>query len=344
QGRDVNLDIARVVGYRNFCNKLWNAVRFALTYITDLEPSGALHRQLMEARHAAAPRDRWILSRLNTAVQDCNKCMEEYRFGDFTTAGYGFWLYDLCDVYLELIKPVVNDKSDVNSKARWIAQACLYTCLDYGLKLLHPVMPYVTEELWQRLPGRGNMGPDESPSIMLAPYPQADVTLDDPACESAMGTMKTLIHAGRSLRSTYNIKPSVKADFYIRTSSEERHKITLSQKDDFSTLVKAATTTTMLNEDPPAGCSVHIVDDQTQVHIQLRGLVDFDVEILKLQKQLDTKVETQISSLTKKMEAAGYEEKVPLIIRETNTKKLNEYKAERETILKAMEQFRALMA
>ncbi|CAN0465816.1 unnamed protein product, partial [Laminaria digitata] len=103
------------------------------------------------------------------------------RFGDVTQTAYSFWLYDLCDNYLELIKPIVGDKSEVNKKvfivlfwrlfdscfifssgfARGIAQSCLYLCLDYGLKLIHPIMPYVTEELWQRLPGRGSMGETE---------------------------------------------------------------------------------------------------------------------------------------------------------------------------------------
>ncbi|CAM9956367.1 unnamed protein product, partial [Hapterophycus canaliculatus] len=116
QGRDVNLDIARVVGYRNFCNKLWNAVRFALNYLTDVSPPLDLASELAASLDSAAPRDRWILSRLNVAVSDCNRCLNEYKFGDATQVAYSFWLYDLCDTYLELIKPVVGDKSEGNAK------------------------------------------------------------------------------------------------------------------------------------------------------------------------------------------------------------------------------------
>ncbi|CBN75348.1 Valine--tRNA ligase [Ectocarpus siliculosus] len=342
QGRDVNLDISRVVGYRNFCNKLWNAVRFALTYLTDASPPLDLASELIASLDSAAPRDRWILSRLNVAVAECNRCLEEYKFGDATQVAYSFWLYDLCDYYLELIKPVVGDTSEGNKKARSIAQSCLYLCLDYGLKLIHPIMPFVTEELWQRLPGRGSMGPEEAPSIMVAPYPQADERFANPAAETDMSAVKAAIHAGRSLRSSYGIVPSAKAEFYVKSSSEERHNVITKQASDFITLAKASTAVPIMNEEPPEGCAVHIIDDQSQVYVQLRGMVDFDVEIKKLQKQLDTKIEPQITMLVKKMEAPGYVNKVPEAVRETNSKKKAEFEAQKDSVLKAMQQFEGL--
>eukprot|EP00752_Nemacystus_decipiens_P005746 g5199.t1 len=342
QGRDVNLDISRVVGYRNFCNKLWNVVRFALTYLTDASPPLDLAAELIASLDSAAPRDRWILSKLNTAVSECNRCLAEYKFGDATQIAYGFWLYELCDVYLELIKPVVSDMSDANKKARGIAQSCLYLCIDYGLKLIHPIMPFVTEELWQRLPGRGTMGPEEAPSIMVAPYPLADERFSNPQAETDMTAVKAAIHAGRSLRSSYGIVPSAKAEFYLKSSSAERHAIITKQASDFATLAKASKAVPIMDEEPPEGCAVHIIDDQSQVYVQLRGIVDFDVEIKKLQKQLDDKIEPQIASLVKKMEAPGYAEKVPEAVREGNSKKKAEFEAQKESVLKAMQQFEGL--
>lgn len=342
QGRDVNLDISRVVGYRNFCNKLWNVLRFALTYLTDFKPSLDLASRLAETRGTAAPRDKWILSRLNFAVKEVNRCLREYKFGDMTQTAYSFWLYDLCDNYLELIKPVVGDRSPDNAKVRETAQGCLYLCLDYGLKLIHPVMPFVTEELWQRLPGRGTMGLSEAQSIMLAPYPLGDDRLEDRKAESNMDCIKSVIHAGRSLRSSYGILPSAKAEFYVKSGSEERHVIVSSQADDIATLAKGSIAKPIMDEEPPEGCAVHIIDDQSQVHVMLRGLVDFDVEIKKLKKQLDEKVEPQIDSLSKKMAAPGYADKVPEGVRETNMKRLGEYEAQKESVLKAMRQFENL--
>eukprot|EP00903_Cladosiphon_okamuranus_P022267 g20474.t1 len=342
QGRDVNLDISRVVGYRNFCNKLWNAVRFALTYLTDVTPPLDLASELIASLDSAAPRDRWILSKLNTAVSECNRCLTEYKFGDATQIAYGFWLYDLCDVYLELIKPVVGDTSEDNKKARDIAQSCLYLCIDYGLKLIHPIMPFVTEELWQRLPGRGTMGPEEAPSIMVAPYPLADERFANPQAETNMTAVKAAIHAGRSLRSSYGIVPSAKAEFYLKSSSAERHAVITKQASDFATLAKASKAIPIMDAEPPEGCAVHIIDDQSQVYVQLRGMVDFDAEIKKLKKQLEDKIEPQIASLLKKMEAPGYVDKVPEGVRESNSKKKAEYEAQKESVLKAMQQFEGL--
>ena len=166
QGRDVNLDIKRVVGYRQFCNKLWNAVRFALTYLTatgaddGFTPSPSMQIELasscsggksgaVETFSGLSLRDRFILSRLNATIRSCNRHMEAYSFGEVTTALHSFFLYDFCDLYLELIKPVVTGESGAQKLA---AQATLFTCLEVFLRLAHPLMPFVTEELWQRLP------------------------------------------------------------------------------------------------------------------------------------------------------------------------------------------------
>lgn len=114
-----------------------------------------------------ALRDRWILHKLSEAAAACNDTLGSYHFAETTTAIYNFWLYHLCDVYLELIKPVMRGS---DGEAKLAAQRTLWIALDQGLRLLHPIMPFVTEELWQRLPGRGTLG--ESESIMLSPYPQ----------------------------------------------------------------------------------------------------------------------------------------------------------------------------
>jgi valyl-tRNA synthetase len=152
QGRDVNLDIKRVVGYRQFCNKLWNAVRFALTYITSdaFVPAPAMVASLA-GHEGLSPRDKYILSRLNETVSECNKQMEAYSFGAVTSALHSFFLYDFCDLYLELCKPVVSSSAP-DGPAKSAAQMTLFTCLEHFLRLAHPLMPFVTEELWQRLP------------------------------------------------------------------------------------------------------------------------------------------------------------------------------------------------
>merc|ERR1712151_1235973 len=130
-----------------------------------------------------ALRDQFIISKLMHACRNINEHFQSYKFGEAQQASYSFWINDLCDVYLELIKPIVYDKSDMNKNSRWAAQACLWLCIEMGLRILHPMMPFVTEELWQRLPGRGSLGGDEPESIMLAPYPRKVETYCDPKAE-----------------------------------------------------------------------------------------------------------------------------------------------------------------
>merc|ERR1719399_1502185 len=144
QGRDVNLDVKRVVGYRHWCNKLFNALRYAMMNL------GEAYVAPDEIR----PQDlslscKWILSRLNQAIASTVKAMDEYQFTQATTAIYAFWQYDLCDVFIELVKPVMASGSDAEKKA---TRDTLWACLEVGLRLLHPFMPFLTEELWQRLP------------------------------------------------------------------------------------------------------------------------------------------------------------------------------------------------
>jgi valyl-tRNA synthetase len=174
QGRDINLNVLRVEGYRHFCNKLWNATKFVLGH---LEADGAFRPTPLDALRAAAPggvAERWILSRLNKTVTAAGKGMAEYDLGSAATAVYSFFLYDLCDVYLEVCKPALSAGPAAAEKG------ALFHCLETGLRLLHPMMPFVTEELWQRLPRL----PGDAESIVVAPYPAERPGDDDEEAET----------------------------------------------------------------------------------------------------------------------------------------------------------------
>uniref|UniRef100_A0A7N6A3U3 valine--tRNA ligase n=1 Tax=Anabas testudineus TaxID=64144 RepID=A0A7N6A3U3_ANATE len=191
QGRDINLDVNRILGYRHFCNKLWNAVKFAMKTLGD----NFIPSEKAQVRPGVS--DRWILSRLSAAVGLCNAGFRAYDFPGITTAIYNFWLYELCDVYLESVKPVFSKAEEDNTSQRQ-AQVCrqtLYTCLEVGLRLLSPLMPFVTEELYQRLPRRQPQC--DPPSICVTPYP------DEVDCE--MEFVMTVVKTIRSLRADYNL-------------------------------------------------------------------------------------------------------------------------------------------
>uniref|UniRef100_A0A8C1RWU6 valine--tRNA ligase n=1 Tax=Cyprinus carpio TaxID=7962 RepID=A0A8C1RWU6_CYPCA len=181
QGRDINLDVNRILGYRHFCNKLWNAVKFLCG--------------------SESVSDRWILSRLSAAVALCDSGFQAYDFPTITTAIYNFWLYELCDVYLESVKPVLSRTDSEGQKQADICRQTLYTCLEVGLRLLSPIMPFVTEELFQRLPRR--RAQDSPPSICVTPYPEtSEVSRGQrSSMEFVMSVVKTI----RSLRADYNL-------------------------------------------------------------------------------------------------------------------------------------------
>uniref|UniRef100_A0A8C5HE09 valine--tRNA ligase n=1 Tax=Gouania willdenowi TaxID=441366 RepID=A0A8C5HE09_GOUWI len=186
QGRDINLDVNRILGYRFFCNKLWNAVKFTMKTLGDnFVPS-------LSGEESVS--DRWILSRLSAAVSLCDAAFKAYDFPTITTSIYNFWLYELCDVYLESVKPVFSKAEDdsVSQQQAGVCRQTLYTCLEVGLRLLSPLMPFVTEELYQRLPRR--QPESDPPSICITSYPERE----EVSVETGMTTI-------RSLRADYNL-------------------------------------------------------------------------------------------------------------------------------------------
>ena len=336
QGRDVNLDINRIVGYRQFCNKVWNAVRFVISFINDFEPSAEMHSCIVQNSEVSV-RDLYILSKLNTLIVDCNRHLEDYLFGSFTSVLHSFFIYDFCDVYLELVKPILNDKSGGHIERKKCAQTTLYICTEYFLRLLHPVMPFVTEELWQRLPQISMLS--SSPSIMIAAYPTDEESWANDGVEKLMEIVRDGIHAARSLRSDYHVPNHMKVDFYFHTDNYELEQQLKSEELDFCTLAKA-------NFFKPAsfipvssrGICTRVINDQLSIIVCLDGVIDIDGELKRLDKEKN-RLSTQVEQYVKKTEVAEYESKVPESIRKSNSEKLDSLNKELNESIKAINAF-----
>jgi len=341
QGRDVNLDMKRVVGYRLFCNKLWNATKFALQFVSDFQPTANILDELMSSGKMAL-RDKFMISRLMACCDTVNTCFQNYKFGDAQAASYTYWMNDLCDVYLELIKPVIKDTSEENKDSRWAAQATLWIALEAGLRILHPMMPFVTEELWQRLPGRGTLGESETESIMLAQFPLCNEAYSNPGSEQSMETTMNVIKACRSLRQQYNIANKFSTHFFVKVASGQPEDSIKSQIDDIKTLGRASVVDVNIDEDSiPKSVGIVVVDETTTVLMDIKGLVDYAAEIKKLQKQL-TKNANPMGQLEKKIAAPGYEENVSDDIKAKNLENLNGLKKKAADIEEAIANFKAL--
>ncbi|KAI8369418.1 valyl-tRNA synthetase [Radiomyces spectabilis] len=231
-GRDINLDIMRVEGYRKFCNKLWNATRFALMKLgDDFKPVAE-----MKPTGAESLVDKWILNKLNRAAVDTNKGLAERNFFAATNAIYQFWLYELCDVYIEAIKPVCDADTtgdEEAAKRQLAARNTLYTCLEAGLKLMHPFTPFVTEELFQRL---GRRPGDKTETIVKAKYPVEEKSFIDSEAEKNFDLVFDVVKAIRSLAVQLNKKKDNEA--YVYTSDAGLADLIASEKHVIMTLAK----------------------------------------------------------------------------------------------------------
>jgi valyl-tRNA synthetase len=412
QGRDINLNISAVVSHRHFCNKLWNATRFAMANFDGYEhtlPTGTIDGVLAAACLAEggstlsddvpedadaatdgdvaaasasasassasvpaiartvasrpgytpavgttgpitapapsadgvslklAPRDRWILSRLNAACRAVEAAFRGFAFAEACAAAHHFWLEDLCDVYLELAKPVFRgDDADAILAARVV----LYTCLDKGLRMLHPMMPFVTEELWQRLPGRGKVawaaGVEDPESIMIAPFPRPVEGMDNSLLEAQMTTTLAVVKGIRTVRTQAALRHGDKTDVVVATRDADAQATLEMLKDDVQTLGAGADVSIVSAAGfaAPAGFGVEVVDDVTVVYVKLAGLVDAAKELKRLNASL-AKKDTALSALEKRMATAGWErspEETQLKDTETCTKLTNEISALRRAI------------
>jgi len=289
-----------------------------------------------------AIRDKFMISRLMKGIRGVNENFLNYKFGDAQQAAYQLWLNDMCDVYLECIKPVVGDRSEENKDARWAAQATLWVAIETQLRLLHPMMPFITEELWQRLPGRGTFGESETPSIMLAKYPECNDAYINEQVEEGMATILEIVKACRSLRASYNILPKTLTHFYIKVTDGE--EVAKAQADDIKTLGRGSQVDINVpDESIPDSVGTIIVNDSITLLVDLKGMVDFKTEISRLNKNLKN-AKGPMTQLENKMAADGYAENVPEDLKKTNVEKVEGLKKKVADIEEAIANFERLLS
>ncbi|XP_036140662.1 valine--tRNA ligase isoform X2 [Monomorium pharaonis] len=419
QGRDINLDILRVQGYRFFCNKIWNATKFALTYLgsqfkcdtndtkhnvncndmigdgkwyqwtlkescvqealnnyladypyldgyTPSQLDSSVHLLLKElnidfARHPHIKRwydhvgtftneekvafrteqnkiipklacvgehrhnnddtfeltgdetnvDLWMLSRVSYAASTCDEAIRQYDFALATSTCYNLWLYDLCDIYLEYLKPIFQSEDNA---AKLTAQKVLFVTLDVGLRLLSPFMPFITEELYQRLPRKKLI----YPSICISPYPDsAKCHWRNQEIEKDVDFAQKIIKNIRSARATYNLPNKTKTKAYVACSDLVLKENIVRYK----LLIETLAYSTLSIAKPPVGCAIVTITDKVQVHLLLKGLIDSKKELEKLQKK-ETQLIENIQKLKQDLAAPDYDIKVPVDIQKSNKEKL----------------------
>lgn len=325
QGRDILFSEERIEGYRHFANKIWNASRFSLTNLTDFRGIS----QEIDLGELRLP-NRWILSRFNETVREVTEALEEYRFNDGAQAIYHFMWHEFCDWFLELIKPVLYGKDD--SQERTVTQYVLMRVLDGALRLLHPFMPFITEEIWQRLPHDGK-------SIMIADFPQYDEGLRDKEALEDMDLVMRTIGGIRNIRGEMDIAPNKRLDVlllaekkYIRERLEQyRIYIThLARIDSFSFIT---------SREKHRDAATAVLGD-VEIFVPMGKDMDFGGETRRLEKEI-RKVEKELEFTGRKLSNDEFISKAPGgVVEKTKMKRealLNREKKIRESLAKILE-------
>ncbi|HXS01393.1 MAG TPA: valine--tRNA ligase [Pyrinomonadaceae bacterium] len=303
---DTRWNEKQVESYRNFANKIWNAARFCL-----LNSEGAeVKPEILE--QSTALHDRWIVSRLNRAARDLNAAINAYDFHGAVQTLYHFFWDDFCDWYIELAKADVTAEQD--SAARTEARTRLLTVLEHALRLLHPFMPYITEELWQRLPGEKGLHAAYSgaqPTVMLTAYPEGATNLVDEAAESEMQVIIELISRVRNIRSEMNIKPGERIPVVVASSSENLRRVFSSARDQISRLVRASEVTVNERLDAPKASARAVLSGGAELAVPLEGLIDFEQERRRLQREQE-KLQAEATKLEAQLGNPNFVERAPV--------------------------------
>ena len=340
-GKNVHLDIDRVVGYRQFCNKLWNVVRYILYHALGGSDYVQKKSDFSPADKEELPLEcAWILTRLERAVEECNIGFSEstYDFAQTTNAAYRFWLYELCDVFLELTKPTMQ--LEAGNPQKQLTQDVLLFVVEKGLRMLHPMMPFLTEELWHRLPHYSGFA---SKTIMLAGYPKCEGwKFDD--IEEKMKCMLDIVHNVRSTKASYNLTNKHRPEIWIQCNEQSFAEVAKKQAYIVSTLGVVGNVNVILHSDEsivPKGCGYSVISKSVGVHMMLAGSIDVSKEIAKLQKNSDG-LRKQLEGLQKKVSIPNYETKVPENVRKLNAEKAESLSAQLQQVMEGIENMKAM--
>jgi len=307
-GRDIKLSTDRIAGYRNFANKLWNASRFALMNLDGFDPA-----DIDLSEHELSLADRWILTRLNEMTAKLDGALNGYKFNDAASVLYSFTWHEFCDWYIELIKDdLYGDDSGVKKRA----QSVLYVVLERLLRLLHPLMPFITEEIWQALPGQKSVD-----FIMQAEYPGSDLPADTEGADR-MELIMNVIRGIRNIRGEMDVAPSRQIKALLDCKSDISLAILEGGQGYIRSLARTGELKMGIGLDKPEQSATQVAGD-VEILLPLAGLVDIEEEEKRLKKEI-AKVQKDVDFFTKKLANEKFVANAPPQVLEKDRGKLQE--------------------
>jgi valyl-tRNA synthetase len=360
QARDINFDLGRVGGYRNFCNKLWNASRFVLMTIQGVDAQGNLNEGnpnegnltggsgdlVGDAELSVA--DRWIVSRFADTLGKVDAALNDYRFDFAASALYEFTWYEFCDWYLELTKPVLQSEASTEAQKRGTRRT-LVVVLESLLRALHPIMPFITEEIWQRVrplaqpliaAGQVRGARLDADSIMLTACPVASEYARDGEAEIQVASIKDYILKVRQIRGEMNIAPSRKIPLLLR-DADEQAKLLIARNAHYLQRLAGLESLKVLypGENEPVSASAMVAN--TTLLVPMAGLIDAAAEIDRLGKVIK-KNESDIGKLRGKLANESFVKNARPELVEADRARLAELEAQTEGLIKQLERVRRL--
>ncbi len=333
-GRDIKWDMGRIEGYRNFCNKIWNAARYVMMN-TEGQDCGVNEK---EGEVSLSLADRWIISALQRAEREVTEALDQFRFDVASHAAYEFIWNEYCDWYLELSKPVLysDDYSEAEKRG---TRRTLVRVLEAILRLAHPFMPFITEEIWQKVaPLAGKMpatdaskAPAEdtgigNTTIMLQPYPHPEQDKVDEQAEQDIEWIKAVITAIRNIRGEMRIPPSRTLDVYLHNGKDEDQR-RLQANHNFLCRLAKLDSISWLNADDSAPASATSLVGDMEILVPMAGLIDKDAEIDRLTKEVD-KLRKEVGRAEGKLKNPAFVDKAPEAVVTKEKAKLDDYRSQ----------------
>ncbi|QJW45897.1 valine--tRNA ligase [bacterium BFN5] len=315
-GNDMRFYWERVEASRNFANKLWNASRFVLMNLAGFDES------YKPAAKQFTLADRWILSRYTKTINEVTRNLERFELGEAGRVLYEFIWNEFCDWYIEMAKPRLYNKEDQDSRAT--AQYVLWVVLQDTLKLLHPFMPYITEEIWQHLPHQGI-------SIMVSRWPEEQKELLDTQAEQDMNAIMDAIKAIRNLRAEVNVPPGKKSEVLMQIDDSAMHANFAENIQYLRTLAAAEPVVLLSDKDVKPENAMTAVTSGVEIYLPLKGLIDVPKETARLNKEMDT-LQKELARISGKLSNAGFVAKAPVEVIEKEQAKQREYEEKRIAI------------
>ena len=339
-GRDINFDLKRIEGNRNFCNKIWNATRFVLMNCVDKDGNALNIDKTANTALWELP-EQWIMSRLNSTVKAIHEHMSQYRFDLVSQDIYEFIWNEYCDWYVELAKSSLNDES-VSAERKAQIRYVLLNCLEVAMRFTHPIMPYITESIWQTI--APIIDKKATDSIMTAAFPTADDSLISLQTEHDMTWLQALIGAIRNIRGEMKLGNAVRLPVLLDNISDEETARLSRIENQFKSLAKVDTLTIVNagdGSDKELPLSSSSMVGQLKVLVPMKGLIDPTAELNRLAKAQE-KLTKQAESLRSKLSNESFVSKAPANVVESEKAKLAEMDTQLAEMNKQIEQLKAI--